>query len=214
MVNRLDALTGGILTGGQARRLQSLAGDGDAVDKGLLELHGQPLVAYSAQKLQPYTTLPLLISANRNQNKYKKYGEVVADPDFLEGYQGPLAGVLAMLQVLRTDWLMVLPVDSPFLPAELILELWQAQLKQPTKPVFYVQHERSYPLCLLVHKRCAPALQAYLLAGQRRVQSWLTEQQAEPVNLRHYPVSLFFNINEPADLKQARQQPFAKIPNA
>lgn len=196
-------LSGGVLAGGLARRFQ--ADGSSAIDKGLLDLAGQPLVAHSVKKLQPYAVSPILISANRNQDKYQKYGEVITDPGCLAGYQGPLAGLLAMLSVIVTDWLMVLPVDSPFVPTSLIEELWEKRLAQPDKRAFYVQHERSYPLCLLIHKDCAPALKAYLLSGQRRVQDWLAEQNAVAVDLRHYPADVFFNINEPADLQQAHR---------
>lgn len=202
--------SGGILTGGLARRFQTAGAA--AIDKGLLDLAGQPLVAHMALKLKPYTALPLLISANRHQAVYQRYGEVVADPADLAGYQGPLAGVLAMLGVMSTDWLLVLPVDSPFLPAALIDALWQAQLEQPAQRIFYVQHERAYPLCMLVHQETAPALAAYLHAGQRRVQSWLAAQGAVAVDLRHYAAEAFFNINTPADLQQAHYLLKAPMP--
>lgn len=207
-----NQLTGGILTGGLARRLQAV--NSQQVDKGLVDLNGQPLVAYIAQKLQPYTLLPLLISANRNLIHYKKYGYVVADPEDCVGYQGPLAGILAMLRILTTDWLMVLPVDSPFLPSSLTTDLWQAHVNLPEKRAFFVQHDRTYPLCLLVHVSCVASLSAYLQSGQRRVQSWLAEQNAVAVDLRHYPASTFFNINEPADLAQARVLALSKNPSA
>lgn len=196
------SLTGGILTGGLARRLQSI--DSQDLDKGLIDLAGQPLVAWSAKKLRLYTHLPLLISANRHHEKYKKYGQVVSDPDYLPSYQGPLAGVLAMLLASTTDWLMVLPVDSPFISEQLIIDLWQAHLEQPQKRAFFVEHKRIYPLFLLIHTDCAPALKTYLLNGERRVQSWLAQQKAVAVDLRHYPEQGFFNINEPADIQQAR----------
>lgn len=211
MVKALSSeLTGGILTGGLARRLQSAA-HAD-LDKGLIELGELPLVAWSAKKLMPYTQLPLLISANRHHNQYEKYGQVVGDPEFLADYQGPLAGILAMLLVSTTDWLMVLPVDSPFVPNQLIVDLWQAHLAQPQKRAFFVQHERIYPLFLLIHKDCAPALKAFLLSDQRRVQSWLAQQDAVAVDCRHYAEQDFFNINEPADIQRA--QVLIKNPNA
>lgn len=207
-----NQLTGGILTGGLARRLQ--AATSQQVDKGLVDLNGQPLVAYTAQKLTPYTSLPLLISANRNQRSYEKYGCVVADPEDCAGYQGPLAGILALLRVVTTDWLVVMPVDSPFLPSTLTLDLWQVHLDQPEKHAFFVQHDRTYPLCLLIHVSAVGALAAYLQSGQRRVQSWLAEQNAVAVDLRHYPSTAFFNINEPADLAQAQVLIQPKSPSA
>lgn len=194
-------LTGGILTGGLARRLQSI--QNQDVDKGLIDLAGQPLVSWSAKKLRPYTKLPLLISANRNHPQYEKYGQVVDDPDYLPSYQGPLAGILAMLLAAKTEWLMVLPVDSPFVPNQLIVDLWQAHLAQPQKRAFFVQHERTYPLFLLIHTDCAPTLESYLQADQRRVQGWLEQQDAVAVDLRHYAEQDFFNINEPADVQRA-----------
>lgn len=193
-------LTGGVLTGGMARRLQSL---GD-IDKGLLDLQGQPLVAHVAQTLQPYCQSPLLISANRHHDQYEQYGQIVADPVDLANYQGPLAGILAMLEVLSTEWLMVLPVDTPFVSGAVIQELCQAQLQLDSVQLFYVQHERTYPLCLLVHKEQRKSLRAYLESGQRRVQSWLQQQQAYGVDCRHYPSEDFFNINTPEEVKSAQ----------
>lgn len=193
-------LSAGILTGGMARRMQGQ-------DKGLLLLAGEPLVAHAAKKLQPYTQNPLLISANRHAERYEAYGVVVADPPYLADYQGPLAGILALLEAMPTssDWLLTLPVDSPFISPMLVMDLWQAQQRQPENAVFFAQHERSHPLCLLVHRGTKDALKAYLLAGERRVQGWLVQQGAVAVDVRHYPASHFMNLNEPADWQRARE---------
>jgi len=51
---------------------------------------------------------------------------------------------------------MVFAVAQSFrIPAAIIPELWQAHLARPIATAFYVQHERTYPLCLLVHRRWA-----------------------------------------------------------
>lgn len=208
-----NQLTAGILTGGMARRLQRLG----PIDKGLVELQGQPLVAYIAHTFLSLGLKPLLISANRYLDQYQHYGKVIADPADLADYQGPLAGVLALLEQLHTDWLVVLPVDSPFIPADVIQDLWAAHKAQPQGQLFFVQHERSYPLCLLVHRSQKEALRTYLTSGQRRVQSWLQQQQACAVDCRSYPLEAFFNINEPEDIKSAQlraQQLGLKIPSA
>lgn len=196
----LKAVTGGILTGGQARRLQELG----PIDKGLVLLQQRPLVAWVAQTLMQLTQSPLLISANQNIEQYSAYGRVVLDPDVLPPFQGPLAGLWAMLEQSPTEWLAVLPVDTPFVPASLLLELWQAHKQQPSTSIFYMQHQRSYPLCLLVHRDVLPALQRYLLAGERRVQSWLEQEQAIAVSMHHHPAHSFFNINTPNDIESAQ----------
>lgn len=196
----LKAVTGGILTGGQARRLQELG----SIDKGLVLLQQRPLVAWVAQTLTQVTAAPLLISANQNIDLYSAYGRVVVDPDALPPFQGPLAGLWAMLEHCCTEWLVVLPVDTPFVPALLLLELWRAHEQQPSAHIFYMQHQRAYPLCLLIHRAVLPTLQRYLLLGERRVQSWLQQEQAVAVNMAHHPAHVFFNINTPSDVKSAQ----------
>lgn len=195
-------VTGGVLTGGQARRLQELG----PVDKGLVLLQQRPLVAWVAQTLQQCTTGPLLISANQHPARYAPYGVVVSDPSALPPFQGPLAGLWALLERCPTDWLAVLPVDTPFVPVALFTELWAAQAQHPSARLFFMQHERSYPLCLLIHRAVLSALQHDVLAGERRVQRWLLQQHAVAVDMRHHPVDYFFNINTPADVKSAQQR--------
>ncbi|MEZ2720432.1 molybdenum cofactor guanylyltransferase [Paenalcaligenes hominis] len=193
-------LTGAILTGGQARRLQELG----SIDKGLVELQGKPLVAWVHHCLTAFCQSPLLISANRNQADYATYGTVVADPAMLEPYQGPLAGLWALLEQCETEWLMVLPVDTPFIRPPLLQTLWDARLAEPKRTLFYMQHERSYPLCLLAHRSSLAILKADVLAGERRVQGWLQKHQAVAVTMQQYAASHFFNINTPADIQSAQ----------
>ncbi len=196
------AVTGGILTGGQARRLQELG----PVDKGLVLLQQRPLVAWVAHTLQQCSTGSLLISANQNLASYASYGTVVVDPTELPPFQGPLAGLWALLERCPTDWLMVLPVDTPFIPVALLTELWTAQAFHPTARLFFMQHERAYPLCLLIHRSVLSVLKQDVLAGERRVQHWLLQQHAIAVDMRQHPADYFFNINTPADVKSAQHR--------
>lgn len=193
-------LTGAILTGGQARRLQELG----SIDKGLVELQGRPLVAWVHHCLTAFCQAPLLISANRNHDDYAFYGTVVPDPPMLEPYQGPLAGLWALLEQCETDWLLVLPVDTPFISPSLLQALWDARLDEPQRTLFYMQHYRAYPLCLLIHRSVLTSLRADVLAGERRVQRWLEKHQAVAVTMQQYPASCFFNINTPADIQSAQ----------
>lgn len=195
-----SALTGAILTGGQARRLQDLG----AVDKGLVELQGRPLVAWVHECLTDFCQSSLLISANRNQSAYAAYGTVVSDPTALDPYQGPLAGLWALLEQCETEWLLVLPVDTPFIRPPLLQTLWEARLAKPESALLYMQHQRSYPLCLLAHRSVLASLKADVLAGERRVQRWLSQHHAVAVDMRQYSDSCFFNINTPDDIQSAQ----------
>ena len=84
----LPPLTGLILAGGRGTRL-------GGVDKGLVELHGRPLVEYVLERLRPQTGA-ILINANRHHERYAAYGVPVI-PDLEGGFAGPLAGIAAGL---------------------------------------------------------------------------------------------------------------------
>ena len=197
----MQQLTGAILTGGQARRLQVLG----PTDKGLVLLQQRPLVAWVAHRLgQVVTQTPLLISANQNQQQYQRYGQVIGDPTLLPPFQGPLAGLWALLEHCTTNWLLVSPVDTPFVSTALFNELCGARQMYPQARALFMQHERSYPLCLLIHRSLLEPLQQAVLAGERRVHGWLAQQQAVAVDVSRYPDQCFYNINTPEDIKSAQ----------
>ena len=102
-----------ILAGGQGLRMHGK-------DKGLIEFKGLPLIAHVVSVVNPKVGR-IFVSANRSFDEYSLYGEVIADD--LEGFQGPLAGISKALKVCSTDYLLVLPCDSPLVDAELIDDL-------------------------------------------------------------------------------------------
>lgn len=186
-----EHLSGLILAGGQSRRMQELG----PVDKGLLALENEPLVARVANVLQPYVS-QLFISANRNVEQYSAYATVLTDDQSVGGaWQGPLVGILTALEHITTPWLLCAPVDCPFLPESLVPSLMQASAQNPEHRAFYAQAARTHPLCLLLHQELATSLRAYLHSGERRVQSWLPQVQAQAVSFGAQAEPYFANIN-------------------
>jgi len=83
----------------------------DDEDKGLLSLQGRPLVQHSIERLQAQGGA-IIISANRNRESYAGLGfPVIADGK--AGFCGPLAGILAGLKAMRSEWLQCIPCDKP-----------------------------------------------------------------------------------------------------
>ena len=81
-----EHIIGLLLAGGQSRRM----GGGD---KCLLDLAGKALLARVIDRLQPQVS-ELVLNANGDPARFASFGlPVVADP--VEGFAGPLAGVLA-----------------------------------------------------------------------------------------------------------------------
>jgi molybdopterin-guanine dinucleotide biosynthesis protein A len=94
-----------ILAGGQGSRM-------GGKDKGLIEFRNLPLIAYAVNVAKDRVN-EIFISANRSLEDYSKYGKVIVDD--LEGYQGPLAGISKALKVCSSNYLLVLPCDSPMI---------------------------------------------------------------------------------------------------
>ncbi|MBX4377840.1 NTP transferase domain-containing protein, partial [Mycobacterium tuberculosis] len=73
-------------------------------DKGLVEWQGEPLIAHLQRKVRPLTD-DLIISCNRNRERYAAYADqLVSDEE--DDFPGPLAGILAGLEVARLPHLL------------------------------------------------------------------------------------------------------------
>lgn len=189
------ALSGLVLAGGQASRMRR---QGEApVDKGLLELHGEPLVAHVCRYLRPRVA-EIWISANRHAGQYARYGAVVADDPGLGSQPGPLAGVAGALERVATPWLLVVPVDVPLLPADMSQRL-AAALAGSDARIAYACGAGPHPLCMLVHRDLRDSLCEFLRHGGRKVQQWQSQQGAVAVEFAGQE-SAFLNINTREDL--------------
>lgn len=187
-VNKRLAVTGLILAGGQGLRM-------GGQDKGLVDYKGKPLVDWVIERLLPQVD-ELLISANRNLDDYSNRGYRVVT-DSLPDFQGPLAGMLAGLQLARHEWMLSVPCDVPHLPRNLVMHL--AEHAAGREAVFARDAERDHPAILLLNKACLPKLMDYLEKGERSVKGLL---DALNVAAAAFPdPAAFGNMNEASQLK-------------
>ena len=195
-VHTLDAtawprqrITGVILAGGRGKRMQ-------CADKGLLEFEDKPLIEHVISALKPQVGA-LLISANRNLAQYRTYGSpVVTDVD--DDYPGPLAGMASGMQAAETEFILVVPCDAPFIPAELAQELYRALDRQAADLSVVHDGSRLQPVFCLLRRSLLPALDDYLAGGGRRVHEWAEGQSAAQADFSAQP-GAFMNLNTPAD---------------
>ncbi len=166
-------------------------------DKGLLDLELSRLIEHVLNRVQPQVG-PIMISANRNQPEYRRYGFPVLT-DQLAGYQGPLSGIVEGLQQLTTPWLLVVPCDSPQLPTDLAERLVQAVTADAS--LVAIAHDGLYlqPAFNLIHRSLLPSLQRYLEEGGRKLGYWLQQHQPSIVDFSDQPHS-FINLNSPEQL--------------
>lgn len=194
-------VTGLLLAGGRATRMGGR-------DKGLIDLAGRPLAAHVLAALAPQVDA-LLINANRHEEEYAALGAPVArDP--LEGFLGPLAGVLAGLEAASTPLLATLPCDSPFVPADLVARM-RARLDRAGAEIAVAHDgERRQPVFMLLHTGLAPDLRAWLEQGGRKIDAWYGHHTIADIDLGDVPET-FININTPderdaAAARLARQE--------
>ena len=183
-----------ILAGGQASRM-------GGVDKGLVELAGQPLIAHTLQALAAQSQPPqrILISANRHLDEYAAYGHAVL-PDTLPDYPGPLAGLLAGMQAAPDATLLMLPCDALVLPVDFAARLLAALPGQQV--VSASDPAQWHPSLLALQPGLAAVLAAYLASGGRSIRGWLATLQHQSLPF----TQKLPNLNTLAAVHQMEQQ--------
>ncbi len=189
MTEPLRSVTAVILAGGRGRRM-------GGADKGLLEWRGRPLVAHLVEAVAPQVE-QLLINANRNRADYERFGlPVVADS--LEGFQGPLAGILAAMEITETPFLLTLPCDVPRVPDDLVQRLYEALESSDAEVAVAHDGSRLQPAHALLRTSLKPVLERDLAAGERRLTGWLQGRKMVTVDFSDHP-GAFINLNRPED---------------
>ena len=178
-----------ILAGGQGLRM-------NGVDKGLVEFRGLPLVAHVVNVIESRVD-KVYISANRSFDAYATYGEVISD-DLLD-FQGPLAGISKALKVCSTDYLLVLPCDSPLVDSELVDDLINKMGQKDAD--ICVAHDGSimHATFALMKSNLCKSLEHFLNDGGRKMAHWYRQQNIERVDVSNR-LEVLTNLNKPEDL--------------
>ncbi|MEM9212663.1 MAG: molybdenum cofactor guanylyltransferase MobA, partial [Pseudomonadota bacterium] len=185
-----------ILAGGASRRM------GGGV-KPLLPLAGQPMIAHVIARLKGQTEK---IAINANSGDFSKFG-VPVFADSIDGFPGPLAGVLAAMDWSSTQGaahVVTVAGDTPFFPSTLIDDLRTGIGGAPVALAATEEEGRLFAHSVfgLWSTSLADDLRAALTAGTRKVLDFTRPLEAAlvPFSIESDP---FLNINTPEDLKLA-----------
>lgn len=182
-------VTGLILAGGEGRRV-------GGADKGLLEYRGRPLIAHVIERFAPQVE-QLIISANRNLERYRGFGYPVVCDASSERH-GPLAGLAAGLASCTTPWLAMVPCDCPAVPRDLVAHLRAG--RGAALLAIATTAEGTQPTFLLCHRDLLPSVEERLAVGERKLMAWCRAQGAVEVNFPD--AAAFRNLNTLEDLGQ------------
>jgi len=191
---------GVILAGGLATRM----GGGD---KGLLYLGTRTLLDHVIDRLSPQVA-DIALNANGDPARFAAQSlPVIADS--VEGYAGPLAGVLAGLDwaaTLGADSIVTAAADTPFFPCDLVprLQLAAEGMQHPLALAATPDPRRGkarHPTFGLWPVALRDDLRVALQDGMRKVVMWTDKHDGR---VAMFPdEDAFFNVNTPDDLIRA-----------
>lgn len=198
-----EETVGVILAGGLARRM----GGGD---KPLKPIAGVAMLDRVIARLKPQVGA-IVLNANGDPARFAETGlAVVADP--IEGFAGPLAGVLAGLgwaKARGARFVVSVAGDTPFFPTDLVARLRAAVGDDEGTIALAASNGSVHPVFGLWPAALADDLGAFLDAGEtRKVLAWVDRHRRVDVDFPDIVaggmrVDPFFNVNTPEDMKTA-----------
>jgi len=195
-------VVGVLLAGGLSRRM-------GGEDKMLRRVGARTILGRVIDRLAPQVGT-LVLNANGDPARFASYGLPVA-ADSVEGYAGPLAGVLAGMEWTaahspRSPWIVTAPTDAPFLPADLVARMLASVEEAGADMACAASGGRAHPVCGLWPVRLAAELRRSMVEEEvRKVDRWTTRYRLVPVDWPVEPVDPFFNANTPDDLAEAER---------
>lgn len=170
-----------VLSGGQGSRM-------GGCDKGLAPHQGRPLVGRLIRRLG-LAAENTAVSANRNRGEYAAYASLVFGDLPRYAGLGPLAGLASAsvhTALRQTDWLLVVPCDTPHLPPDLRDRFLDAAERFPECNAFYAATDtRAHYGVMLLRTALLDTAAAYLNGGGRSICGWLELQSARAVRFEH-----------------------------
>ena len=197
----MTEVLGCILAGGLARRM----GGGD---KGLIRLGGRLVLDHVLDRLKPQVS-QVMLNANGDPTRFAHYGLPVV-PDSVEGFAGPLAGVLAGLEWARdntqAEWVATAATDTPFFPVDFVTRMLAAIEAAGADMACAASDGRHHPVFGLWPVRLAADLRHALVEEDlRKVDLWTARHKLVAVEFATQPHDPFFNVNRPEDVEEAER---------
>jgi len=181
-----------------------------AVDKALLSFHGQTLLELALGKVRAVCGDAAILGGPAERcDRLSAFGRVV--PDAVTG-KGPVAGLAAALGDAAEEWVVMVPVDVPFLPATALEDLVEVASRGGVPAVaIYQTVEHPQPLPLAVHRAALPVVLAALENDERKLLPllWKIAQtmdgRVHVVRVDPVKDAWFTNVNTPEELRAAEE---------
>ena len=200
MPDKSSDIVGVILAGGFSRRMSNQ-------NKCFIPLNGKPLFEYVLEKLSPQCDT-ILINSNEQNERLAAYQFPIVK-DSLEGFLGPLAGILSAMEWAKqhkpeSKWILTVPVDTPFLPDDLLSKLYQSVQTTHSELACACSLGRTHPVIGLWPISLVDDLRLSLTKeGMRKIDLWTSRYKISQQDFNNDNLDPFFNINCNEDLIEA-----------
>ncbi len=176
-------------------------------DKGLVELCGRPMVERVHACLVRQVDR-VVLNANGSPERFRFLDTTVIPDSPPDGGAGPLAGVYAVLAwtehaVGPSACVITVPIDAPFLPADLVTRLETAREIDGAEIAVACSGGRRHPVVACWPVTIVGDLRVALDDGVRKIDAFTSAYRIATVEWPAEPVDPFFNVNTADDLRTA-----------
>lgn len=177
-----------VLAGGKSSRMGS--------EKGLVLLHGKPMISYVLKSLEKAGLPVKIVAANPEYENF--HVPLIRD---LVPEKGPMGGLYTALRNSSADVVLLLSCDMPMIRVETLNELMAHA--SDTNIVVVSAEGKINPLFALYPKSIETSVEERLLSDQLKMQDLILENPHLELTAiaEKWPLSLR-NINSPEELKE------------
>lgn len=205
MTDALPTTVGVLLAGGLARRM----GGGD---KPMKTIAVRTILDRVIDRIRPQCD-NLILNANGDPTRFADFGLPVV-PDTVDGFAGPLAGVLTALDWTaenRPDvqWVLSVATDCPFLPRDLVQRLHHAREIENADLAVAASGDQAHPVIGLWKVALRDDLRhALVIEDIRKIDRWTARYKVATATWQTQPLDPFFNANTIDDIAEAERLAF------
>ncbi len=193
---------GVLLAGGLARRM----GGGD---KPMKTIGGRTILERVIARLAGQCD-GLILNANGDTSRFASFALPVVS-DTVEGFAGPLAGVLTALDWAAAhrpgvEWVLSAATDCPFLPRDLVVRLQHARAEAGAQLAVAASGDQTHPVIGLWNVALRGELRhALVVEDIRKIDRWTARYKLATVTWPTTPIDPFFNANTVEDIAEAER---------
>ena len=193
-------ILGVILAGGKSSRFGS--------NKSLSKLANNKLIEHVINKIDSYFPKILIVSNDSNLKIENKKIKIIKD--CIEGYLGPLVGVLSAMKYANSyknkyKWIITFPCDTPFFNSIIIKKMFE-KINSAEKKIYFIKEKKQrHNIFGMWSTSLEKTLEDDLNNNFRKVDLWADKIGCSFIEKDVQNKNEFLNINTKEDLELAKK---------